>query len=176
MLIKKNCYVKGWFQSENYFKKIRSILIREFVPKEKIKISRELKMAIEDPESVSIHIRRGDYVKTNHALNLSYYEKAIEYIKRYYKRPYFVIFSDDLDWVENNLHINEKFIYANKSGKLKDYEELFIMSRCKSIIISNSTFSWWAAWLNRNEKKIIVAPKQWMKVQENIVPDDWIIV
>lgn len=174
--IKKNCYVKGWFQSERYFKNIRSILIKEFVPREKIKISTELKKAIESAESVSIHIRRGDYVKINHAINITYYKMAIEYIKKAYKYPYFLIFSDDLDWVKKNLQINDKFIYVNENKILKDYEELFIMSKCQSNIISNSTFSWWAAWLNKNDKKIVIAPKQWMKVQRHIIPEDWVIL
>lgn len=174
--IKKNCYVKGWFQSERYFKDIRPILIKELVPKKKIKISMELRNAIESKESVSIHIRRGDYVKINNAVNMIYYKMAVDYIKRVYEHPYFLIFSDDLDWVKKNLHLNDKFVYVNENKKLKDYEELFIMSRCKSNIISNSTFSWWAAWLNQNEEKIVIAPKKWLKSQKNIVPDDWVII
>lgn len=173
---KDNYYIKGYFQDEKYFKHIRSTLLKEFVPPEKIKISRELKNALNDNESVSLHIRRGDYVKLKLSLNRLYYMKAIEYIKKIYNNPIFVVFSDDLKWVRENIDTNSRVVYANEDGKLKDYEELFIMSRCKSNIISNSTFSWWAAWLNTYEKKIVIAPKKWMKPQENIIPNDWIVI
>ena len=171
-----NYYIKGYFQNEKYFKHIRSVLLNEFVPPKKIKISKELKNALNNNESVSIHIRRGDYVKLNFSLNSIYYIKAIKYIKQIYYNPIFIVFSDDLEWVKANIHINNQVIYVNENGELKDYEELFIMSHCKSNIISNSTFSWWGAWLNTYEKKIVIAPKKWMEPQDGIIPNDWIII
>lgn len=171
--IRGNYYVKGWFQSEKYFKDIRSILLKEFVPLNKIHISKELREAIESQESVSLHVRRGDYVKLGLALDAIYYERAIHYMKQKYKDPIFVIFSDDPEWVKRNINIKGKFIYVNGEKIFQDYEELFIMSRCKSNIISNSTFSWWAAWLNQNEDKTIIAPRKWIKGQKDIVPKEW---
>lgn len=67
--IEGNYYVKGWFQSEKYFRNIRNILLKEFIPKERINISKKLHEALKNPESVSLHVRRGDYVKVNIALN-----------------------------------------------------------------------------------------------------------
>lgn len=174
--IRGNYYLKGWFQSEKYFKHIRSVLLKEFTPKTKIRVSQKLRTAFEDLESVSLHVRRGDYVRINQALNIVYYKKAIEYMKQIYDNPIFLIFSDDLEWVKEHLFINARYIYVNEDRKLEDYEELFIMSRCKSNIISNSTFSWWAAWLNQNENKTVIAPKKWTKEQGNIVPDEWTIL
>lgn len=174
--IKGNYYIKGWFQDERYFKGIRPILLKEFVPCKKIKIPMELKQALEEAESVSIHVRRGDYVKINRSLNSAYYKKAINFIKNVYINPIFIIFSDDLEWVKKNLQIDARCILVNENNQLQDYEELFIMSRCKSNIISNSTFSWWGAWLNRNKDKIVIAPRNWLKAQEDILPKKWKIL
>lgn len=174
--IRGNYYVKGYFQDERYFKNIRSILLREFAPRKKIRISKDLRSALEEPESVSIHIRRGDYVKLNWALNPVYYQRAINYIRQVYTNPVFLVFSDDLEWVKRNIRINNKYIYVNECNALEDFEELFIMSRCKANIIANSTFSWWAAWLNKNKEKIVIAPEKWKKDKEDMILEGWITI
>ena len=90
---------------------------------------------------------------------------------------FYVVFSDDLIWVMENMHFGNNVYYVNQDGQLEDYEELFIMSRCKHHIIANSTFSWWGAWLDRNEDKIVIGPKQWFARKKiNIMPDAWIKV
>lgn len=169
-----NCYVKGYFQDRKYFENIRPILLKEFIPKKKIKISKELRKVLEESESVSVHVRRGDYVKLNWSLNPIYYKKAICYIKKIYTEPVFLIFSDDLDWVKKNMYIDGRCIYVNEQRSLEDYEELLIMSRCKANIIANSTFSWWAAWLNPNKEKVVIAPKKWKIEHPDLLLDEWI--
>lgn len=169
-----NCYVKGYFQDRKYFENIRPILLKEFTPKKKIKISKELRKVLEESESVSVHVRRGDYVKLNWSLNPVYYKKAICYIKKIYTEPVFLIFSDDLDWVKKNMYIDGRYIYVNEQRSLEDYEELLIMSRCKANIIANSTFSWWAAWLNPNKEKVVIAPKKWKIEHPDLLLDEWI--
>jgi len=171
-----NCYIKGWFQSERYFSHIRNILLKEFTPKKKIILTKPLKELLDGTETVSLHIRRGDYLRLGNGLKLSYYEKAVECIRQFYQNPVFLVFSDDLNWVKKNLKIEGEVHYVNEDGRYADYEELLIMSRCKSNIIANSTFSWWAAWLNRNDKKHVVAPAKWFGTQTGIVPDDWITI
>lgn len=171
-----NYYVKGWFQNERYFYGIRDILLREFVPRNKIRIPESLRKAMKYEESVSIHIRRTDYVRTQNTLSMTYYYKAIEYLRAFYKRPVFLVFSDDLDWAKGHLQIDADVLFVNEDGRLQDYEELLIMSRCSSNIIANSTFSWWAAWLNRNEEKHVVAPRKWFPGQGQIIPKEWVVV
>jgi len=171
-----NYYVKGWFQDQRYFCDIRNILEQEFVPRQKIKISPALKTAMEDKESVALHIRRTDYVKMQNALSLHYYDKAIEEIRKTYRNPIFLIFSDDLEWVKDNFRTDVNVIFVNEDKRLQDYEELFIMSRCKSNIIANSTFSWWAAWLNKNEEKHIVAPGKWFPDQKQLIASEWTVI
>ena len=174
MMIRGNCYIKGWFQNEKYFRNIRKELLREFVPRNKIKIERELISVVRERESVAIHIRRGDYVRLNETLSLSYYSKAIDFIKKFYKKPVFLFFSDDLKWVKQNMKIDGRCVFVNEDRALQDFEELFIMSRCKSNIIANSTFSWWAAWLNPNKEKIVIAPKsEWAEL---LVPEGWFLI
>lgn len=169
-------YLQGTFQSEKYFADIRKSLLREFTPKNKIRISRRLKEILENEETVSLHIRRGDYAKLNHALNIYYYQRAMKKMEETIATPYYLIFSDDIAWVKENLDIGARNIIVNEEGGLKDYEELMIMTKCRHNIISNSTFSWWGAWLNQNPEKMVIAPKVWFGEQKKIVLENWTIV
>lgn len=157
--IKGNYYIKGWFQDEIYFTKIRGVLRKELQPRHKIAISKELKQALEYPESVSVHVRRGDYVRVGMTLNERYYRASTALMRRKYKEPLFLIFSDDLEWTKRNMKFAGDCIYVNEDRRMQDYEELLVMSRCRSHIIANSTFSWWAAWLNSNVDKVVAAPR-----------------
>jgi len=176
----------GFYQSEKYFKEIKNIIIEEFTLKnplaniskgweEKIKLS---------PISVSIHIRRGDYIndpKTNkhHGIcEIEYYKKAIDLLENKIGKNFEIfVFSDDIEWAKNNLSFNQQINFVS-SPEIPDYEEMYLMSLCKHNIIANSTFSWWGAWLNRNKNKIVIGPKQWfVKKTSNILdilPSSWI--
>jgi len=160
----KNC-LDGYWQSEKYFKNIRKILLRDFTLKKESKNFLKYKKLIIKTNSVSVHIRHGDYIKRpvtrKYHLNPDYYRQAIEIIKQKVKKPHFYLFSDDP-------------IISNFSG-LNNNEELILMSFCKHNIIANSSFSWWGAWLNTNPKKIVIAPKKWFraKTDPEIVPQSW---
>lgn len=161
--LKRNVYIKGWFQDIRYFKDIRKELLQELTPKKKIKIPLYLLNMIKDKNSVAIHVRRGDYVRLGRALPVAYYISAKKMIETKIKSPIYLIFSDDYKWVKENINWNYKVFYIDELCDLEDYEQLFIMSRCRSQVISNSTFSWWAAWLNSHKDKIIIAPKQFIQ-------------
>ena len=171
--LKGNWYVKGWFQSEKYFAGIRDILLREFTPKQKIKLPSSIRELISYRECISVHVRRGDYVRIGNALSPLYYQQAVRYFKKLYKDPVFLIYSDDLAWTREHLDIDAPVVCANESGRLRDYEELLVMSRCPNHIIANSTFSWWAAWLDPDEDKHVVAPRQWFPGKGICFPDGW---
>jgi len=151
-----NVFLANYFQSEKYFKDQENE-IRELFSFE-CKISDEIKELLETKNTCSIHVRRGDYLKSpshHPTQNMNYYMKAI---KQMPKDSVFLIFSDDIEWCKNNFpDLPEKFIFV---GGNKDYEDLYIMSRCTNNIICNSTFSWWGAWLNKNDEKIVVAPSE----------------
>lgn len=172
-----NCFFMGWYQNEKILRPIRKQLLKEFTPRKRIKISKELRNLIESENVVSIHVRRTDYVKAGTSLPNGYYEKAIEQIKTRVENPVFLIFSDDLQWSRNHIAKNEDRHFISDYGMFQDFEELLIMSRCKNNIIANSSFSWWAAWLNRNTEKNVIMPKVWFGYQstrEKQVPDGWI--
>lgn len=177
----KNIYLKGYWQSKNYFKGIEEIIKKEFTLKNRfIKYKLPEKSKILKTNSVSVHIRRGDYLSPSSLQNLGlcslkYYEAAIAYIKSKEKNPVFFIFSDDIKWVKTNLNIDLSLYYIeNNPG----YLDMHLMSLCKHNIIANSSFSWWGAWLNNNQEKIVIAPKKWFfkKERENETPvlKNWI--
>ncbi|MGJ8742959.1 alpha-1,2-fucosyltransferase [Polaribacter sp.] len=178
--LKGNEYTKGYFQTEKYFKKIRAILLTEFVLKNELATStKEISKEILSLENTcSLHIRRGDYVSDKKAnsvhgtCDLTYYKKAIETINKKYNNTHFYIFSDDISWTKENLTIeNATFI----DHKTIPHEDMYLMSLCKNNITANSSFSWWGAWLNNNKNKTVIAPKTWFVEKENeIVAANWI--
>lgn len=178
----KNIYLDGYWQNEKYFKDTENIIRQEFTLKNKLDIKLDkLIEKIKNSSSISIHIRRGDYVhnkKTNsiHGIcSLDYYQKTIKYIDEKIKNPVFFIFSDDIEWSKNNLKTKFPTIFVEGN---KDNEDLILMSMCKHNIIANSSFSWWGAWLNNNSNKIVIAPQKWFndsnKNTENLIPNTWI--
>ena len=148
----------GYFQSEKYFKYCEDEIKTLFTSYD-VEIKEDLKVILDTKHTCSIHVRRGDYLNSpNHhpTQNMNYYMKAI---KQMSKDAVFLIFSDDIAWCKENFpDLPEKFIFIEGN---KDYEDLFLMSHCKDNIICNSTFSWWAAWLNNNPDKKIIAPTTW---------------
>ncbi|MCE5324034.1 alpha-1,2-fucosyltransferase [bacterium] len=186
MALKKtdNVYLDGYWQSEKYFKDIEDILRSEFtVRNPQDQINRSISADIDQTESVSLHIRRGDYV-SNAAFNKvhgvcapDYYESAIERLMDEVKAPRFFVFSDDIEWCRDNLKLKYPITFIDHNGEDRDYEDLRLMSRCKHHIIANSSFSWWGAWLSSNSGKIVIAPAKWFndphKDSKDIVPDSW---
>lgn len=169
----KNSFLEGYWSNENYFKDIRNILLSDLQLKKEYEsqLFHLLREEISEPDSVSIHIRRGDYMESKNQviflnLDLQYYAQAVELIKLKVLSPKFFIFSDDIQWAKNNLPLQlADATYINEAKELKDFEELMLMSYCSHNIIANSTFSWWAAWLNRNKDKIVIQPKKWYKAK-----------
>ncbi len=180
-----NIYLEGYWQSEKYFKSLREILLQEFSPKDKITCKNEKYLSkISSVNSVSLHVRRGDYISNPTAnsvhgtCNLDYYSKSIDYIVSKIEKPEFYIFSDDHQWVKENLKYNHPMTFVNWNTKETALWDMFLMSKCKHNIIANSTFSWWGAWLNDNNDKIVIAPKKWFNSSDmsgkDLVPTEWI--
>lgn len=180
---KDNTYIEGNWQSEKYFKNIENIIREEIILKEEVSENfKKLSQNIKESSSVSLHIRRGDYTtaKVQRVLKLcspEYYHEAIKFIKHKTKNPTFFVFSDDIEWVKDNIKTNMPTVFVS-DGNLKDYEELILMSKCEHNITANSSFSWWGAWLNNNPNKIIITPKEWFndesKDTRDLIPDYWV--
>lgn len=170
--------IDGFFQSEKYFKKHEDEILKMFSPDEIIlnvlnsKYSELLKN-----RTTSIHVRRGDYLKHSeyHLIQqMDYFTKSIQMLDSETEK--FLIFSDDLKWCKEHFQGN-KFVFIENE---KDYYEMYLMSLCTNNIISNSSFSWWGAWLNKNKDKVVVGPRNWFGSAlqflktEDIIPDKWI--
>jgi len=182
----KNTYLSGFWQSEKYFRHIRETLLKELVIKKPLpEKCREMAAKIIASNSVSLHIRRGDYVSNKNAsefhgiTGLDYYYRAMTYMNQKMEAPLnFFIFSDDMDWVKENLKTKERCIYIDFNTGEDSVFDLYLMSQCRHNIIANSSFSWWGAWLNQNNDKIVVTPKQWFKLQhlntKDLIPEKWV--
>lgn len=133
--------------------------------------------------SVSLHVRRGDYLlNENTAIysgvcDVEYYKNAIIHINQNVNNPFFFIFSDDMSWVRENLQIENSILVDWNVGESSS-NDLFLMSQCKHNIIANSTFSWWGAFLNKFSDKIVISPQKWFANSvystPQIIPDEWI--
>jgi hypothetical protein len=163
-----NCCMIGYWQSEKYFCDIRDVLLREFSVKLPMSgINRELAERVQTQNSVSIHVRRGDYVSnlkthaTHGLCGLDYYQRCVDTLRKKVRDPLFFIFSDDPEWTEKNLTIPLPTTYVVHNGVEEGYEDMRLMSLCRHNIIANSSLSWWGAWLNANPEKIVFAPKKW---------------
>ena len=179
----KDAYFRGFWQSENYFKDIREVLLQDFTVKTDPNEYRSaLLKEIEKNNSISLHFRRGDVTNPESrvgALSFDYYYKAIKFLTDKIKNPNFYIFSDDIAWVKKNFKIDFPSVFIqNTFGE--DYEDMRLMSRCKHHIIANSTFSWWGAWLATNLQKIVIAPERYAQKTDRPNPDyypkSWILI
>ncbi len=179
-------YFKGFYQSERYFKEIKDEIRETFsfnLATANLKSQDMIKKIEKDHCPVSLHIRRGDYLKPQHwdsigcICQLSYYRNAINEMTKRIAHPSWYVFSDDIDWVRENIPLdNATFIDWNKGNE--SWQDMMLMSRCQHHIICNSTFSWWGAWLNPRKEKIVIVPEKWFNHIETpyIYPKEWIKV
>jgi hypothetical protein len=181
-----NIYLDGYWQSEKYFFDIADIISKEFsfVNPPSI-INQELIGKIKGCNSVSVHIRRGDYVsnpktlETHGVLGAEYYRKSLNLIKEKVKKPEIFVFSDDISWAKENLMVDLPLHFIEHNNAEKNYEDLRLMNNCKHHIIANSSFSWWGAWLSNNKNNVVISPRKWfsdtaMNNRQTNVPDNWI--
>ena len=178
-----NIYLDGYWQSPNYFDSIRKTLLEDFKLNDGLSASGKIiEDSIKSTNSVSLHVRRGDYVQNSRVLDeygicsVSYYERALSEIAKLYSDYTVYVFSDDIEWVKNNLQFKNSSVVFIKDESITSAQELYLMSKCKHNIIANSTFSWWGAWLNNNPDKIVIAPTPWFdKViyDKNLIPSSW---
>tara|TARA_B110000902_G_C14183689_1_gene541481 strand:+ start:201 stop:1115 length:915 start_codon:yes stop_codon:yes gene_type:complete len=168
--IKSNTFISGFFQHHQYLELYREFFFKKFTIKNNFVTDDfiKLKTKIRAVNSISIHVRRGDYVKLNHSCSLGYFDDSIIYIEERIDNPIFYVFSDDINWCKKSLSFKSKPIFIDDQYKLEDYHELMLMKYCKHNIISNSSFSWWGAWLNENTNKIVIYPD---KIKETLNKD-----
>lgn len=158
-------FFSGYWQNESYFNPYKPEIQKAFTFKSidnHDKRNIKLLNHIQATNSVSIHIRGGDYLGKPSFINLKaeYYTRAINQIKQLESEPVFFVFSDDTSWAKSLIkEKNVVFVTHNKGAN--SYLDMQLMSMCKHNITANSTFSWWAAWLNKNTNKIVIIPSKW---------------
>lgn len=169
--VKNSTYVEGFFFDIKCYDDIKHFLQKDFRLVEKIHLPRELKYILQNENTVSLHIRKGDFTYLSRDISEKpYYSNAIKWVEKNIEKPFYLVFSDDIKWVKRNIPLAEQKLYVSDM-RFADYEELTIMKHCKHNIIANSTFSYWAAYLNSHEDKKVICPKNWRK---SIIPKEWI--
>ncbi len=180
-----NVIINGDFQNERYFTDVKENLLKEFTPSYKLSriVSKNLSLIEKTKNSVSVHVRRTDYIdhntysKTHGPKGTNYYKLAVEKLEKLVGGQLSIfVFSDDQAWCKNNL----KFKYPTRfvEDAERSFDDIWLMSHCDHNVIANSSYSWWGAWLNKNPKKIVVAPQTWFLDgsinSSSIVPESWI--
>lgn len=162
-------YIEGYWQSEKYFLDCRGILLREFSPKTHLEPeNRAIALKISSTDSISLHVRRGDYA-SNELVNrvhglvpLDYYRCAVSFLQSRLANPHIFVFSDDHEWVRENLHLSLPVTFVNTNSSDRGFRDIQLQSMCRHHITANSSFSWWGAWLNPRRDKIVIAPTHWL--------------
>lgn len=175
----------GHFESAQYFNSIRNVLINEFTPiHDKLPSNYDLYNKIESTESVCVSMRRGDFLSDSNIKNaafvcdICYFFNGIETMKKKVKNPVFFIFSDDIGWVKEKVKFGADTIIYFENGDDPLWEKMRLMYSCKHFVISNSTFSWWAQYLSRNDNKIVIAPSRWRNYEckLDIYEPHWLLI
>lgn len=179
---KNNIIFYGSFESEKFFEKYKDDIYNMFTPIQGEMFENEkLYEIIKNTNSVCVTIRRGDFLlekfrKQFYICTPEYFEKAIDEIDKRVEEPQFVVFSDDVDWCKKNMKFPKETVF--ESGNDPIWEKIRLMYSCKNFIISNSTFSWWAQFLSRNQKKVVIAPKEWNRFEfvNPIYNSEWYLI
>lgn len=172
--IKTSTYFNGYWHNYQYFDKYYDDFIELFTPKnERCANVKNLEKEMYSENSVSVHIRRGDYVMLGWELPFYYYEQAMKKISKELERVRFYIFSDDMIYARENIKETENVCFVEYSSDNRTIDDLYLMSKCKHNIVSNSTYSWWGAYLNQNKEKKIIAPVVYPLWKKNRYPESW---
>jgi hypothetical protein len=184
------CVLHGYWQSEMYFASIEPLIRREFTLREEPS-ARTQRVASEicGANSVFVHFRRCDAVHEPRGASIhgtppaEYYAHAAAYVNGRVSNPHFFVFSDEAEWVKQNVHLPGRMtvvdhnLPGNGDAPGREHEDLWLMSLCRHAIIANSSFSWWGAWLNPDRERIVIAPKLWFRSTHDardLVPQRWL--
>ena len=170
----------GYWQSEKYFMNVKDSIIKDFAFDVSEPSLRDFAESLLQKENtVSLHVRRGDYFKYQNNIELyggictvEYYKKAINYMNTKVKEAQYVVFSDDLQWAKENLNIpNAIFVSQSLFNNYKNWYDMYLMTCCKHNIAANSSFSWWGVYLNKNPNKIVITPSRYLNTKPTT--DTW---
>ena len=177
-----NLFLEGYWQSEKYFADHQHIIRQDFTFSKKPQgKTMDLLNRIKSENAVCVNVRRGDFLTTplHGILSTGYYNTAEHLINEKVSSPHFYVFSDDINWCREHLRFSGPTFYVSHEYAGEKFQEyLQLMIQCNHFIIPNSSFGWWAAWLNNKPDKIVIAPKKWFnkgpKDTQDIIPESWI--
>lgn len=179
-------YLSGHFVSESFFKPFAEEIKEVFTFQEPSNpVNRQLITEMRKNRSVSIHVRRTDYLNATNSSHFAvcgpeYYHAAIQFMEEKSASPHYYLFSDDVRWASENLPLPRgRFTAINHNTGGSSFEDMHLMSCCDHNITANSTFSWWGAWLNAESAKMVTIPKKWYKkysgpLEDMIIPEGWL--
>jgi hypothetical protein len=174
----RNSYYPGYWQNYKYYKYI-SNEIHFRLKSKKLLINTKIKEKILHTNAVSIGIRRSEenVLKGVVVCDIEYFKKATYLINKKVDNPIYYIFSDDIEWCKKNIKILNEHHFVEQNKDLP-FENMELMSLCKHNIISNSSYDWWGAMLNKKNQKIVICPKIWMpkdtEIRKDLIPNEWI--
>lgn len=179
-----NAYLDGYWQSPLYFEEI-ALLLRKELATRAAPSSQDLQVLNSMPRSrsVALHVRRGDYVTHTSAIQMhgtsgkDYYVSAMRKISEHIADPHYFVFSDDVQWARENLGFPGGVSFVAHNGPNAAVNDLHLMASCDHQVIANSSFSWWAAWLNPHPDKMVIAPGRWFadgRPTPDLIPASWI--
>jgi hypothetical protein len=179
-LTSRSIYVVGLHLDHRIIEPVRHELITELKLRDTPSIHQRTLAKIQNKNSVFVHVRRGDFITKRKdeldVCDLEYYKRAIKLVKDKIHDPYFIYFTDDPEYIQQNFDLSNGFLSVGNMDA--PHLDLELMRSCKHGIMSNSTFSWWGAFLIENELKIIICPARWnkkdKKMGENLIPENWI--
>lgn len=173
----KTAYIIGDWQSWKYFANYEDDIRKMYVYQKKLSPDAgRLKQTLQaNPSSIAVHIRRGDYVKQNSTIEDNYYIEAIRLAAEKIKNPVFYCFSEDTDWARNAFKdLPYQFVYMDYESDNKGLEDFELLRSCHHQITCNSTYSWWAAWLNDTPEKLVIHPEKKGWEGPDLWPEPWI--
>ena len=182
--VRDNRYLVGYWQSEKFYPGLRDRLLQEFQPVSPLSAtSQQYAEQISTCSSVAIHVRRGDYVKDPAAaaiyenLSANYYHRCVKEFQAYRPGTHVFIFSNDIPWCRENLSFDAPTHFVDHNNGATAHEDMLLMSKAACCVIANSTFSWWAAWLNNRPQKTVFAPLHWFRPgtlrSDDILCESW---
>ncbi|GHT52312.1 alpha-1,2-fucosyltransferase [Bacteroidia bacterium] len=168
-------YISGYFQNERYLDLVKDTLAERFTLKKPLN-GENLRLLndIQKTTSVSIHVRRGDYIKfsdTYPVCSPEYYRQAMQIIESRVPSPHYFLFSDDIAWCKTHIKADKPLTIVDVNSGENGYLDMELMKNCRHNIIANSSFSWMATYLNPNPDKIVIAPQAWIKKNGEILPN-----
>lgn len=176
-----NTYLDGYWQSPKYFQHVSDIIRKDFSFRHRIQPDNDLLNQILDSDSVCINVRRGDFLNTKlHGVcDMKYFKPAIQWMCEKLDNPLFFVFSDDQEWCREKFKLPFNYtIVGEEHAGWKFSTKLQLMASCKHFIIANSSFAWWAAWLNGKRDKLVIVPRNWFTnpdiITNDLIPENWI--